>query len=299
MQLQLPHPAPAPTGHLRPGAWMAACRRLMTAALATLALATQAAQGAVPRETAEAVVRESGLATQLGDAQRAFVAAIDQTDAVSLPNDLRVALKRAGAAAFDPAKLNAAITTRLASGLDPAQAQAALDWWRGPEGRRITDLEVAASKRLAADAAMPLAEANAAYEAATPLRQALLTALERVTRAGDRMADGQIRGALAMIEALSTIMPRTEAGTVEAARRQLEAQRLQIAESMRGLSTVLFALTYGPVDDATLASYLAFLLSPAGRAVLDATLEAFIAAWTEQAGALARSFPRIVQRGAR
>jgi hypothetical protein len=166
---------------------------------------------------------------------------------------------------FAPEPLFAAIRADFRRSVDRPQLEAMAAWFRSPLGRKITALEIDASKP---EAASKIAAFAAGLKAApaTPARLELVQRLDWLTGASEDTTDLALAIAGSIARATAAAAPaeqRARAGLVE---RRIEEMRGQVAPVIAEnvLAQVLYV--YAPLTDAELKAYLEFAASPAGRA---------------------------------
>lgn len=298
MRLTLPavdraaaHRQPGPA-HRTTGAAWGWVRRALALAVCALAGLAPVAQAQVAPAVAEELMKLSGSWGQLADlggqVGQGLLAGVRQAEKAPSASELQ-RLLRAAEAAFAPEAMRAQAHTVVMQQTSPVHLPALLDWYKAPLGQRITALEAASSRASGAEGAdrgdqqATLRRAHAAWQAASPMRQALLQRMEVATQAGDAMANVTILSALAIqsgLQAASGQPLPTEGPTL---RQLLEAQRADLAASYTRFVPWLLAATYAELNDNELASYLDVLESPAGRHFNGVSIRALTAAMTHAA----------------
>ena len=166
---------------------------------------------------------------------------------------------------FAPERLYAVIRDDFRRRVDHKGLDAMAVWFRSPIGRRITALEIAASRPEVA----PKIDAYAAGLKTSPAPAARLELVQRLdwvtgtshetTELGLSIAGSVARAAAAAAPAER----RTRAGLVE---RRVEEMRGQMAALVGQNVLAQMLYIYGPLSDAELKEYVDFLASPPGRA---------------------------------
>jgi phytoene dehydrogenase-like protein len=195
-------------------------------------------------------------------------------------------------AAFAADVLRAAVRSALAVRVPPAQVPA-LEGWLGSElGRRITALEVMASRperdseRVIRSGIQRLAEASEE-------RQRLIESLVESARAAESITDMTINVAVAVQRGMANVRPELPMPPVTSLREAFAGQRAQMLQAYRGMSQAVFADTYKGLSEAELTSYLEFLRGAAGRQFLKATMQAMEQALVQAAEKLGGRLPGV------
>jgi len=166
---------------------------------------------------------------------------------------------------FVPERLYVVIRDDFRRRVDHKQLDAMAVWFRSPIGRRITTLEIAASRPEVAPKIAAFA-AGLKTSPAPASRLELVQRLDWVTGTSDETTELGLSIAGSVVRAAAAAAPaerRTRAGLVE---RRLEEMRGQMA-ALNGQNVLAQMLyVYGPLSDAELKEYVDFLASPPGRA---------------------------------
>ncbi len=230
----------------------------------------------VDEVASERLMRSSGLWDQLGGTAagaRAGIEAAARNRLTALSEEEVQRLLQATDAAFAADTLRPAVRRALAARVPPIHLEA-LDAWLGSDlGRRVTSLEVAASKP-DRDSDRAIRAGVARLAAASEARKRLIENLVESTRAAEAITNMTINVAVAVQRGMASVKPDGPAPPVATLREAFEAQRAQMQQAYRGMSQALFADMYQALSDAELASYLEFLRGAAGRQFLDATIQA-------------------------
>src|SRR5262249_14391078 len=165
---------------------------------------------------------------------------------------------------FAPERFFVAIHDELGRRAEREQLDAMAAWFRSALGRRVSELEIAASKPEAAPAAVAFAERLKTSPAA-PARLELVQRLDWVTGVSTDTTDLAMvivrTGARAAATAAAADH-RIRAGLVE---RRVEEMRGQMAERMGNMALMHTLYVYSALTDAELAACVAFLACPAAR----------------------------------
>jgi Domain of unknown function (DUF4124)/Uncharacterized protein conserved in bacteria (DUF2059) len=177
--------------------------------------------------------------------------------------------------------------------IDAQQLDALAAWFRSPLGRRITALEIAASRP---DAEPAIAAFTAKLKTAPPnaTRLELVQRLDWVSGTSDDTADLALAIARSVARAGATSTPaerRARPGLVE---RRVEEMRAQIAGAMGESVRVQMLYAYGPLSDEELKAYVDFLASGHGRAYSRISHAALLRAVREAADRTAVEIARAV-----
>jgi hypothetical protein len=165
---------------------------------------------------------------------------------------------------FVPERMYAAIRDDVRRYVDAKQLDAMAAWFRSRLGRKISALEIAASK---SDAAPKIAAFAAALKAspAKPARLELVQRLDWVTGASQDTTDLALAVAGSALRAAAAAAPadrRVRAGVVE---RGVDEMRGHMASTIADGVLAQMLYVYEPLTDAELKAYVDFLASPPGR----------------------------------
>lgn len=163
---------------------------------------------------------------------------------------------------FAPERFYLAIRDELGRRVEREQLDAMAAWFRSPLGRRVSELESAASKREAAPAAVAFVQRLKTSPAA-PARLELVQRLDWVTGLSTDTTDLVLVIARSGARAAATAVAadrRIRTGVVE---RRVEEMRGEMDMTSMALTHMLYV--YSPLTDAELKAYVDFLASPAGR----------------------------------
>ena len=278
-------------------AWRRVGRRLASRALGLVAalalMAAAPARAQVDEPAAERLMRLSGLWEQLGataGGARAGIETAVRNRLAPLNEDELERLLRATDAAFAPDTLRAAVRKALAERVAPSHMAPMQAWLEGELGRRITAIEVGAS-RPDRDSDRALRAGIARLQAAPEARRRLVERLVEATKAAESITRMTINVAVAVQRGMASVKPEGPVAPVETLRGSFDGQRAQMLEAYRGMSLALFAEMYQALPDADLLRYLEFLRSEPGQHLLETTMQAMDRAFVEAAERLGTRVP--------
>lgn len=268
-------------------------RWLGAAAVALAALCCPAVQAQIEPAAAERLMRNSGLWEQLGitaAGARAGIEAAARSQLTPLNGEEVQRLLKATDGALEAGTLRAAVREALAARVKPAHLGAIEAWLQSELGRRITALEVAASRpdrdsdRVIRSGIKRLAEAPEA-------RQKLIESLVDSTRVAEAIADMTMHVAVAVQRGVAGVQAGAQAPPVSVLRERFAAQRVSMLQAYRGMAQALFAEMYQGLADAELTQYLEFVRSEAGAQFVDASMQATEHALLQAAEQLGAKLP--------
>jgi len=249
------------------------------------------ARAQIDAATAETLVKRSGLWEAMASLGPQVRAGMLQSLAQSPRPPSAEAQERIGRvidAAFAPGPLRAACIAVVAAET-PASAVAPLQaWLQSALGQRLTEVEVAASRSTEPPETATRAGA-AAYQAATPARQALIDDHVRTTRAPDLMHEAMVATALAVARGVAAANPELPRPSLAELEGFLRGQKAQAMPGMTMFMTAGTARTYASVPDAEMAEYLMFLKTDAAQQFNDAAAKGLIRAISEAGEAMGRN----------
>lgn len=280
-------------------AWRRVGRRLASRALGLVAalalMAAAPARAQVDEPAAERLMRLSGLWEQLGataGGARAGIETAVRNRLAPLNEDELERLLRATDAAFAPDTLRAAVRKALAERVAPSHLAPMQAWLESELGRRITAIEVGAS-RPDRDSDRALRAGIARLQAAPEARRRLVERLVEATKAAESITRMTINVAVAVQRGMASVKPEGPVAPVETLRGGFDGQRAQMLEAYRGMSLALFAEMYQALPDADLLRYLEFLRSEPGQHLLETTMQAMDRAFVEAAERLGTRLPAV------
>lgn len=268
--------------------------RVARGLLAACMMLAAAAAAQTERATAEALMRESGLWTQLGPGLAAqvksgFAAALAERGLRPSASEQQ-RLDAAIGQSFAAERLRAGALQTLAAGLDRQHLPALRAWYGGRTGRTITRLEEA-SAAPGFDLSSTLAEGVRQLAVMQATRRELLQELVRVTRMVESTTEVTLEVALAVQAGVAAVTPDQPGPTAAQLRAEIEKQRPQLVQNFTGVSLALLAALYRSVPDADLHAYRDFLAAPAGRHFTARGVAAMQAALVQAAHDLGRTLP--------
>jgi hypothetical protein len=246
----------------------------------------------VPAATAEALMRKSGIWSQLGDVATQVKAGLAQTSQDgSLPPEEMQRLERIADDAFAASRLRDSVLQALARDVTAAQSADALKWYDSPAGQQITAMEEAFSTGFD-DINRVMTDGNKALARASARRQSLLSQTVKASRAAEAMASMEINITVGVLQGLANAMPGAGKRSTADLRKGLEARRPQMVAANRGVALSMSALTYQPANDKLLEQYVRFLSSKSGAELSTSMMEALDHSLSKAAQRLGSAIPR-------
>jgi hypothetical protein len=246
----------------------------------------------VPAATAEALMRKSGIWSQLGDVATQVKAGLAQSSQDgSLPPEEVQRLERVAEDAFAASRLRDSVLQTLSSDVTPAQSADALKWYDSPAGQQITAMEEAFSTGFD-DINRVMTDGNKALAQASTKRQSLLSQTVKASRAAEAMATMEINITVGVLQGLSNAMPGAGKRSTADLRKGLEAKRSQMVAANRGVALTMSALTYQPANDKVLEQYVQFLSSKSGTELSTSMMHALDQSLSKAAQRLGSAIPR-------
>lgn len=242
--------------------------------------------------TVDEILETSGLRPQLPGLARALGAEYLPRPGQLGERDTALVV-RIVARQFAPERLYTAIRDDVRRRLDARQLDAMAVWFRSSLGRKITALEIAASRP---EAAPRLAALAAGLRAAppAPVRLLLVQQLDWVSGTTQDTTDLALAVAGSVIRAAAAAAPaerRARAGVVE---RRVAEMRGAMAAALGDNVRAQMLYVYASLDDAELKQYVNFLASPPGRAYGRATHNALLTVVRDTADRTAAEILRAV-----
>lgn len=246
----------------------------------------------VPVATAEALMRKSGIWSQLGDVAAQVKAGLAQSSQDgSLPREEIQRLERIADDAFAASRLRDSVLQALSREVTAVQSADALQWYDSPAGKQITAMEEAFSSSFD-DLNRVMADGNKALSKASAKRQSLLTQTVKASRAAEAMASMQMNITVGILQGLANAMPGPSKRSTADLRKGLEANRPQMVAANRGVALSMSALTYLPANDSVLEQYLRFLSSKSGTELCASMMDALDQTLSKAAQRLGSAIPR-------
>lgn len=246
----------------------------------------------VPLATAEALMRKSGIWSQLGDVAAQVKAGLAQSSQDgSLPREEVQRLERIADDAFAASRLRDSVLQALAREVTAPQSADALQWYDSPAGKQITAMEEAFSSSFD-DLNRVMADGNKALAKASAKRQSLLSQTVKASRAAEAMASMEINITVGVMQGLANAMPGPGKRSTGDLRKGLEANRPQMVAANRGVALTMSALTYLPANDKVLEQYVRFLSSKSGTELSASMMDAMDQSLSKAAQRLGSAIPR-------
>lgn len=268
-------------------------QKILHACTCLVLLALHAVAGAeVPAATAEALMRKSGIWSQLGDVAAQVKAGLAQSSQDgSLPREEIQRLERIADDAFAASRLRDSVLQALSRDVSSVQSADALQWYDSPAGKQITALEEAFSSSFD-DLNRVMADGNKALAKASAKRQSLLSQTVKASRAAEAMASMEINITVGVMQGLANAMPGPGKHSTADLRKGLEANRPQMVAANRGVALTMSALTYLPANDKVLEQYVRFLSSKSGTELSASMMDALDQSLSKAAQRLGSAIPR-------
>ncbi len=262
-------------------------KSLLLGAGLLLMAGSSAAADRISAETADAVIRKSGLGEQLADFGSSLRAGITTNPeiATKMTEEQLGTVLKAFETAYAPARLSAGINAELTRQLKPAVAKDTLNWLESELGAKITALENTASA-IANDPAK-MAEAQKLLERLPPRRAERYIALMKSTGADEAGAQIALNTSLGIAYGAAATLGSTPP-LLDDLRKELEASRPQMVEALGNVYIVMFASVYQSLPESELDQYLAFADSASGKAYHKAVSAALDAALGDAAKEVGR-----------
>lgn len=288
-------PLASRSGQDRPPSLGALGLRRWCALLALVLLLGTPAHAQIDEAASERLMRSAGLWDQLGSTAagaRAGIEAAARNRLTALSEEEVQRLLQATDAAFAAETLRVAVRRALAVRVPPDHLEPLEAWLGGELGRRITALEVAAS-RPERDSERVIRAGIARLAQAPQARKKLIEDLVESTRAAEAITAMTINIAVAVQRGMASVKPDGPAAPVATLREAFAGQRAQMLQAYRGMSQALFAEMYQALPDGELARYLEFLRGAAGGQFLEATMQAMELALVDAAERLGSRLPAV------
>ena len=251
------------------------------------------ASAQVPANTAEALMRKSGIWSQLADVATQVKAGLGQASQDgSLPPEEVQRLEQIADDAFAAARLRESVLQTLSRNVTQEQSVDALRWFDSAEGRQITAMEEAFSTNFD-DMNRVMSDGNKALAKASTKRHSLLSQTVKASKAGEAMATMEINVTVGILQGLASAMPHSGQGNTADFRKSFEAKRPQMVAANGGVALTISALTYQSASDKTLEQYVKFLSSKSGAALTASMRDAMDQSVSNAAKRLGSAIPKI------
>jgi hypothetical protein len=263
---------------------------ILRAAVCMLCLAS-GAHAAVPRQQAEEIMKLSGLWDQLGSVLPQ--ARLGLTAAFSLGESeptLEEADRFNGAleAAYSPDRLRQLGLTRVSRSLDARQVALVKRWFGSPLGRRIDEVERAASATQT-DLREVIRKGSEAVEMLPDARRDLLSRLLKATRADEAMVEVSVHTLVATHKGVSGALAEGSRLTNDEVKATLTAEREPMLKAYTQLILSSFVQAYAALSDDELRRYVDYLYSPAGKRQTQLAYRSLMAALNDGATAFVKN----------
>jgi hypothetical protein len=254
-------------------------RRLFCLLIALLAMPLLALSQ--ERRTSELLVM-SGLHKQLEQIETMMKLGIDEAQSKAVAQGLKTAMgstdlarvKAAVSTAFGADVLREACREAFTERLSAAEEEQVLAWLSTGLGRHVTTLEEREDYTSGDEVAKRDAAAKRLVSSLPASRVALLERLARASLAGEAAATMIINTTVGTTYGVAAATPPLDTTMVDALRKRMEAQRLQMAAYLHQLAVQQYAYTYRSLLNDELERYVAFAESPYGRRYHEATIHA-------------------------
>jgi hypothetical protein len=244
------------------------------------------------------LIEKSGVEQQVRELQRG-VSNIDNLKQQGVPIDEKFekAWAEAVPTAYQADKILAVVDQGLEKLLTKEEKSFLLDHYASPLGKRITDLEIQASKaelqdEIQANAQKLMADPNNAD------RIALYGEIDKACGATSIAVEMAMNVALAMSIGLASAAEGPKEVDIESIRAELEKQRPALTQQITGDVLEAFAFAYKDLKTEELNSYLDFLKSPTARKFNVGTAKLISETLTTQSHELGRLLGQILARKA-
>ena len=217
--------------------------------------------GATSPESPESLYRYSGLERQI-PLVGSQIAQQLHSESNGIPATIRLKMAAVARRTFDPQRMKAEILADLRAKWNPTLAGEALKWLRSPIGRRVIQMEEAASTPEAQRAQ----EAFAASFAATPpdpKRVEWARQLDQATRATEISLGIMSTMARAIVRGAAAAHPGP--ASLQDLESELDAQRPSMKRTAEAYSLIGILYAYRELSPEHFREYLAFFDSPAGQ----------------------------------
>jgi hypothetical protein len=287
-----PEPLPVVTATDGPPADAAGGEATASAPTASAPLPQSDVVASTTPATVEEILELSGLRPQLPNLVRSI-------GAEYLPRPGQLSERDGGRVAqivtrqFAPQPIYAAMRDEFGRRVETRHLTAMAAWFRLPLARKITALEIDASKPERA-AKITAFAAGLKASPPTPSRLELVQRLDWVTGTSTDTTDLALTIVVSVARASAVAAPperRTRIGVIE---RRVDEMRPQMATGVAENVLAQMLYVYGPLSDAELKGYVDFLASPAGRVYSQLTHAALLRAVGDAAERTATEIVRTV-----
>jgi hypothetical protein len=189
---------------------------------------------------------------------------------------------------FNADALQRSVEEHLERVHDPRHAETVLEWLRSPLGRRISKLDVAATRPEGVRAMQAYAEALAASPAPAT-RVALVSKLDAATGMTEFTVEATLSSAMATAVGINGAQPTAHRVDENELRAAVEAQRAVLRPEIQKVTLVSMLYSYQNLSDEELADYVRFSESASGRWYHDAVKRALLSALTDASSRVGRA----------
>ena len=194
---------------------------------------------------------------------------------------------------FAPQPIYAAMRDDFGRRVEARHLAALAAWFRSPLARKITGLEIDASKPESA-AKITAFAAGLKASPPTPARLELVQRLDWVTGTSPDTTDLTLTIVVSVARASAAAAPAERRARIGVIERRVEEMRPQMASGVADNVLAQMLYVYGPLSDAELKAYVDFLGSPAGRVYSQLTHTALLRAVGDAAERTATEIVRAV-----
>jgi len=194
---------------------------------------------------------------------------------------------------FASQPIYAAMRDDVASRVEARHLATMAAWFRSPLARKISALEIDASKPESAEKIVAFA-AGLKASPPTPARLELVQRLDWVTGTSHDTTDLTLVIVASVARASATAAPADRRARIGVIERRVEEMRPQMTAGVANNVLAQMLYVYGPLSDAELKAYVDFLGSPAGRAYSQLTHAALLRAVGDAADRTATQIARAV-----
>ena len=196
-------------------------------------------------------------------------------------NAFIAAWKKSAMASFAPDKLKASFAQRLTGKLTPEEANAVEDFYRSELGQRVVGAEIAGGSKAAQEAMASEALALMEKLEADPARKAALKSLSAAAQIDDMSVTIALNVARAMMIGVASAQTSGQRLTLEDISQAIDQMREQTSKEMAALTALSMAYIYRSIPVGDLASYEAFMRTPAGAKFIDLVMKGLDAVISE------------------
>lgn len=238
------------------------------------------------------LIEVSGIANSARQLPPSIAGGFDDPQA-GLPDEVRAALREAALLSFKADPIIERVRKALAATLTGRRLDETLAWFDSPLGRRITDLENAASDPAANERIVAYAKTVKEHPP-TKQRSVLIEKINVATESGELNAMILETSYLASALGINAALPAENRQSVEAVRRRVKAADADLRAQSDNAMTMTMLYTYQSLSDKELQSYLAFLKTPGGAAYSRASALGVRETMLEQMGHFMQAIPKAI-----